>query len=64
MHIITNVHTNRSRVTAYREGCIDAEPQKLAESRAWLIERRLKLKQVFGDLDILKPCAKDALWPV
>ncbi len=38
-----------SRVAIYRAGTIDATPDALREIRAWLIEKLLNFKAVFGD---------------
>lgn len=37
-----------SRIAVYREGTIDDHEERLAEIRAWAIERLLKFKRIFG----------------
>ena len=41
-------HASGSCIAAYRPGSIDDDEETLAEIRAWMVERLLKFKQVFG----------------
>ena len=39
-----------SRIAVYRAGSIDQDPQALGEIRAWMIDRLLRFRKVFGPL--------------
>ena len=39
-----------SRVAISHEGSIDDNPEKLGETRAWMIEKLLKFERVFGPM--------------
>ena len=41
-------HAGGSCIAAYRPGSIDDDEETLAEIRAWMVERLLRFKQVFG----------------
>ena len=41
-------HSNGSCIAAYRPGTIDDDEETLAEIRAWMVERLLRFRQVFG----------------